>query len=99
MDRLDVAGPATKGRSGEAAEHEEQWTTVDERLELHRSTVLIVQELEVRQRVADAEAIGPTEARERRDGRLPLLAREGLEVLQVSPMEVGVHGHPAGLWR
>jgi hypothetical protein len=99
MDRLDVAGPATKGRSGEAAEHEEQWTTVDERLEPHRSTVLTAQEIEVRQSVADPEAIGPTEARDRRDGCLPLVAREGLEVLQVSRMEVGVGSHSAGLWR
>jgi hypothetical protein len=72
---------------------------VDVRLELHRSAVLAAQELEVRQSVADAETIRPAEARDRRNGRLPLVAREGLEVLQVSRMEVGVGSHPPGLWR
>jgi hypothetical protein len=99
IHRLDVAGPATKRRSGEAAENEEERTPADERLEPHRSGVLAAQELEVRQSVADAEAIGPAEARDRRHGRLPLVAREGLDVLLVSRMEVGVRSHCAGLWR
>jgi len=48
MERLDVARPATKRRSGEAAEDEREWAIDHERVERHSRAILEAREREQR---------------------------------------------------
>ena len=99
MQRLDVARPATKGRSGEAAEDQNDWHFArGERPESYRRAILEAEKLQLGQRVADAKAIRSPETRDGRNDRGALVGRERLGVLGVARIEIG-RGHDAGLWR
>ncbi len=100
---LDVAGPATKWRSGEAAEDDDERPVRRDRLELNAGTVLVPQELELRECIADFKLIRPAEACDGGDDDAAFVVRERLRVLEVARIEVRLRsvafGHRAGLWR
>jgi hypothetical protein len=92
IERVDVARPATKRRSGEAAEDEDERAAGDERVEPDRAVVCVAEELEIRQRIADAEPVRPAEARDRRENGLPLVRGKRPRVVGVTRVEVRL-GH------
>jgi hypothetical protein len=87
MERFDVARPATKRRSGEAAEHEREWAPVDERRELHDLAPDQARDTEVGDRVSDAEAIRSPVARQRGDDDLSLPGLQPGDVLAVAGIQ------------
>jgi len=91
VEGSDVAGPATEGRSGEAAEDEDERPPADERRERDGALVVRVEELERRQRVPDAESVRPTMAKERReDGTAQLVVLDALDVRAILRVDEGV---------
>ena len=100
---LDVAGPATKRRSGEAAEDDDERPVRGDRFESNAGAVFETHELELRECIADVQLVRPAEACDGRDDDTAFVARERLRVLEVSRIEVGLRGvafgHRAGLWR
>jgi hypothetical protein len=76
IQRLDIAGPATKRRSGEAAEDEDERAPVGQCPEWHGRAVLEPDEIEPWERITGGEALRPAKAPDRRDDDVALWHRE-----------------------
>jgi hypothetical protein len=95
MELLDVAGPAAKGRSGEAAEDEQQRALAGEVTQLHARAVLEPDGRQGRKRIADLEPVGAPVSRDRRYHDLALVRRKPLgvrAVARVEAVESGIAG-------
>ena len=96
-EALDVAGPATKRRSGEAAEDEQQRTASNEIHDCNRLEVVGAAQRHRGQRVAGLEGLRRAVAGEARDHRVALGARfEALDVAAVARIDDGVEGRICG---
>ena len=96
VDLLDVAGPATKRRSGEAAEDEQERVVHDERAEPDGCSITERDRRQIREEVADGEPFGTPMARDRRDDDLALAGLEALgicAVTRIEPLEARIDAH------
>jgi hypothetical protein len=87
VSSVDVAGPATKGRSGEAAEDEEQRPLTGTVAERGGRPIVEPGDGEIGQRIADSEPVGPPVPRDGRHDDLALVAVELLGVRAVARIE------------
>jgi hypothetical protein len=87
MEVFHVARPATKRRSGEAAEDEQERTAAGQVAKRDAGSVVEAGGGEVGQQVADCEPVWTSIPRERRHDDLALVSVELLDVGAVAPIE------------
>jgi hypothetical protein len=87
----DVAGPATEGRSGVAAEDEDERPSVEERTERDGSSLRCVEKLERRHTVSDPESVRPSVPEQRgEDGFAQLVVLDALDVRAILIVDEGI---------
>ena len=87
MELFDVAGPATKRRSGEAAEDEQERPVASQVAKRDRGRVVEPSGCEIGQQVADGQSVGATVPDEGRDDDLALVGAQLLDVDAVARIE------------